>query len=99
MKEYITTQSRDFKRKRGFRNIYYLVISSHFADEFDDLVRSLKMETDVNEVCFIGADALVAMVDGKLRNPNSFSLGPDGVQRLLSVSGILRAEDVEDLFV
>jgi hypothetical protein len=99
MKEYITTQSRDFKRRRGFRNIYFLVISGHFTDSFEDLVRSLKMETDVNEVCFVEADALVAMVDSKLRNPSSFSLGPDGIQRLFSMSGVLRATDVEELFV
>ena len=55
IREYITTQSRDLKRKRGFRNIYYFIISSKFADDFDEAIRSLKMETDVNEVCFIEA--------------------------------------------
>lgn len=46
IREYISTQSRDLKRRRGLRNIYYVIISSSFTDEFDDLIRSLKMETN-----------------------------------------------------
>ena len=30
IKEYITTQSRELKRRRGLRNIYYFVISATF---------------------------------------------------------------------
>jgi hypothetical protein len=94
IKEYITTQSRELKRRRGLRNIYYFVISSQFADDFDDAIRSLKMETDVNEVCLIEADAVVAMVDAKMRSPQQVPLGPDGLQRLFTVSGILTADAV-----
>ena len=35
-----------------------------------------------------------AMVDAKLRNPLQVSLGPDGLQRLFSNSGILTVDDV-----
>ena len=94
MKEYITTQNRELKRRRGLRNIYYLVVSSQFADDYDDTIRSLKMETDVNEVCLVEADALVIMVDAKLRAPNLVTLGPDGLQQLFSSSGILSAQTV-----
>ena len=52
------------------------------------------METEVSEVCLIEADAVVAMVDAKLRDPHQVTLGPDGLQRLFSVSGIVTAEDV-----
>jgi hypothetical protein len=63
-------------------------------DDFDDVIRLLKMETNVNEVCLLEASALVAIVDAKLRNPQQVSLGPDGVQRLFSRSGRITAEDV-----
>lgn len=92
IKEYIVTQSRELKRRRGLRNIYYFIISSAFADDYDDSIRSIKMETDVNEVCLVEADALVAMVDAKMRFPHDVSLGPDGLQRYFSVSGTLSAE-------
>lgn len=93
IREYVHTQSRDLKR-RSLRNIYYLVVSSSFLDDFDDVIRSMKMETNVNEVCLLEATALVAMVDAKLRNPQQVTLGPDGMQRLFSSSGLITAEDV-----
>ncbi len=92
--EYVTTQSRELRRRRSFRNIYYLVISNRFLDGFDNLIRLLKMDTDTNEVCLPEASALVAMVDAKLRNPLSVSLGADGLQRLFCDSGIITADDV-----
>jgi hypothetical protein len=94
VKEYITTQSRDLKKRQSLRNIYYLIVSSAFGDDYDDAIRSLKMETDVNEVCLVEADALIAMVEAKMRSPREVSLGPDGLQRLFSVSGVLSADAV-----
>lgn len=96
VKEYITTQSRELKKRRGLRNIYYLIVSSKFADDYDDAIRTLKMETDVNEVCLVEADALVAMVEARMRAPREVSLGPDGLQRLFSVSGMLSADTVRE---
>jgi hypothetical protein len=97
IREYVSTQSRELKRRRSVRNIYYVVVSSYFHDDFDDLIRGLKMETHTNEVCLLEAPALVAMVDAKMRNPLQVSLGPDGLQRLFSDSGILTAADVLEL--
>ena len=97
IREYVMNQSRELKRRRSLRNIYYIVVSSTFNDEYDDLIRSLKMETDTNEVCLLEAAALVAMVDAKLRNPLGLPLGPDGLQRLFSSSGIVTAEDVQKI--
>lgn len=99
VKEYITTQSRELKKRRGLRNIYYLIVSSEFADDYDDAIRSLKMETDVNEVCLVEADALIAMVEARMRSPREVSLGPDGLQRLFSVSGVLSADAVRENLV
>lgn len=97
MREYITTQSRELKRRRSLRNIYYVVVSSGFRDDYDDVVRMVKMETDVNEVCLMEAEALVAMVDAKLRDPLQLTLGPDGLQRLFSTSGVLTSDNVREI--
>jgi len=97
IREYVTTQSRELKRRRLFRNIYYAIISSGFRDDHDDVVRTVKMETDVNEVLLIEAEALVAMVDAKLRDPLQLTLGPDGVQRLFSNSGVLTSANLREL--
>ncbi len=96
IREYIVTQSRELKRRRSLRNIYYLIVSSNFQDDGDDLIRTLKMDTDINEVILMEADALVAIVDAKLRDPHEITLGPDGLQRLFTSSGILTAEDVRE---
>lgn len=93
IREYINTQSRELKRRRSIRNIYYVVVSSRFNDDFDELIRSLKMETEISEVILLEAAALVEMVDAKLRDPLQVSLGPVGIQRLWSVSGIVTVED------
>jgi len=97
MREYITTQSRELKRRRSLRNIYYVVVSSGFRDDYDDVVRMVKMETDVNEVCLLEAEALVAMVDAKLRDPLQLTLGPDGLQRVFSTSGVLTSDNVREI--
>ncbi|MCY2928585.1 MAG: hypothetical protein NTV86_03660 [Planctomycetota bacterium] len=97
IREYIVTQSRELHRRRSLRNIYYLIISSGFADDWDDAVRSLKMETDVSDVCLMEAAALVALVDAKLRDPHQLTLGPDGIQRLFSTSGVITADDVQEM--
>jgi hypothetical protein len=99
IREYVMTQSRDLKRRRSLRNIYYFIISSEFADDFDEAIRSLKMETDISEVCLVEADALVAMVDAKLRFPQDISLGPDGLQRFFSESGILSADFIRGTLI
>lgn len=96
IREYITTQSREIKRRRHLRNLYYVLVSSGFKDEFDDLIRGLKMETEISEVVLVEAEALVVMVDAKLRDPNQTTLGPDGLQRLFCKSGTLTAQDVRE---
>jgi hypothetical protein len=98
MREYITTQSRELKRKKQYKNIYYLVISSSFSEDFDETVRFMKMETDVNEVCLVEAEALIALVDFKLRTPKEIDLGPMGIQRIFCDSGIITAETVRANF-
>lgn len=98
IREYIQTQSRDLKKKRFLRNIYYVIVSSTFADDYDDPIRTLKMETDISEVALLEADALVAIVDAKLRDPLGISLGPDGLQRIFATSGLISAAQVNDHF-
>jgi hypothetical protein len=97
IREYIDRQSLSLKRSRGIRNIYYVIFSSGFVDEFEELVRSLKMNTHVNEVCFVEAVALVELLNQKLRAPLVVGLGSDGIQRLFSSSGIITSADVLEL--
>ena len=98
IREYVATISRDLKRRRRLQNIYYAIVSSSYRDDHDEAIRNLKMETDISEVCLMEASALVAMVDQKVRSPLDVSLGPDGLQRLFSTSGILSADDVQGFF-
>ena len=76
----------------------YLVPAAH--KDYDEPIASLKMETDVNEIVLLEAAAIVAMVDTKLHDPLHVSLGPlgpDGLQRLFTTSGVLTAEMVREL--
>ena len=97
IREYIVSQSRELRRKRNFRNIYYVIISSAFADDYDDSIRMLKMETEVSEVILRESSALVGMVDAKLRSPQQLSLGPDGIQRLFTASAVMNLETVNEM--
>jgi hypothetical protein len=55
--------------------------------------------TDVSEVVLMEANALVKMVNTKLRSPMQIKLGPDGLQRLFSDSGILSADMVQEQLI
>jgi len=94
IREYISTESR--KLSRRYRNIYYVIVSSYFADDFDDAIASIKMETDISEVVLLEAEALVAIVEAKLRAPRQLTLASDGIQRLFTQSGQLAAESVRE---
>ncbi|MDR3640247.1 MAG: restriction endonuclease FokI C-terminal domain-containing protein [Humidesulfovibrio sp.] len=96
IREYIATQSRELKRRRSLRNIYYVLVSSTFKDDYEEAIRAIKMETHVNEVCLIQVDALVAMVEAKLRDPRQVDLGSSGLQRLFCLSGILTGDMVRE---
>ena len=81
---------------RRFRNIYYVIVSSAFTDDYDDSIAAMKMETEVSEVILLEAEALVAIVEAKLRAPLQLTLGPDGVQRLFTRSGVLNTALVRE---
>ncbi|MGB8262184.1 MAG: hypothetical protein WCE75_17635, partial [Terracidiphilus sp.] len=76
--------------------IYYMIVSSKFADDFEDTIASIKMETDISEVVLLEAEALVAVVEAKLRAPLQLTLASDGIQRLFTQSGRLTAEAVRE---
>lgn len=85
----------DRLKKQGIRQIYFMVISGSFSGDHDDVIRGLKMNTDAREILLVEASALVALLEAKLREP-LFTLGPEGVQRLLADSGILTEVDVKE---
>lgn len=94
IKEYIGVETDKLKRQ-GIRNVYFLVISSSFKGDFDEVIRTLKIETDIREVIFLEASALLTMLDQKLRNPE-IDLGPKGLQNLFAQSGVLTNNDVKE---
>lgn len=94
IKEYIIN-STDRLRKQGIRFIYFMVVSSSFSGDHDDVIRNLKMETDVREILLVEADSLISLLEAKLKDP-TLTLGPDGIQRLFANSGILRESDVKE---
>lgn len=87
IREYIHRQTGDLRR-RGIWNIYFMIISSSFSGEHDDAIRGIKIDTPVNEVILAEVDALLAMVENKLRDP-MINLGPESLQRLFANSGVL----------
>lgn len=94
IREYIVGQGERLRR-RGIKNLYFMVISSTFTGDHDDAIRGMKIETNVSEVLLVEVRALLAILEGMLRNP-SISLGPDGIQRLLAFSGILTESNVRE---
>jgi hypothetical protein len=94
IREYIAVQGEKL-RKQGMKNLYFMVISSTFTGDHDGAIRTLKIDTNVNEVLLVEVKSLLAMLEGKLRNPN-VSLGPEGIQRLLASSGLLTEGDVRE---
>lgn len=92
IKEYIGRHTERL-RKSGIKNVYFAVISSNFADDYDEVIRSLKVETDIREVLFIEADALLTFLEQRLRNP-SVDLGQSGLQGLLVNSGVISKTDM-----
>lgn len=94
IQEYINRLTERLRRQ-GIRQIYFMLISSAFSGDHDDVIRSLKMETDVREILLVEVGALVALLEAKLRDP-LLTLGPDGIQRLLADSGVLTEADVKE---
>lgn len=92
IKEYITNQTPKL-RNRGINTLYFLVISSSFSGNPDNAIRSIKIETRINEVILIEVKALLLMLEAKLRNP-ALDLGPFGLQRLFASSGVLTEVEV-----
>lgn len=92
IREYIIRQG-DHLRRDGYRNIYFMIISSKFSGDHDSEIRSLKIDTNVREIQLVEVSALLLLLEGKFRNPE-ITLGPNGVQNLLAASGLLTAADV-----
>ena len=94
IREYIVGQGERLRR-RGIRNLYFMIISSAFTGDHDDAIRGMKIETNVSEVLLVEVRSLLVMLEGKLRNP-TIDLGPDGIQRLLAFCGILTESSVRE---
>lgn len=87
-------------QSQGFRNVYFVVFSSEFDADRPDAVRRLKIETEIQEVRLIEAEALLELLETRLRDP-AFSLGPTGaegpgMQDLFAESGVLTSAEVQE---
>jgi hypothetical protein len=94
IREYIAGQGERLRR-RGIKTLYFMIISGTFTGDHDDAIRGMKIDTNVNEVLLVEVKALLAMLEGMLRN-SSINLGPDGIQRLFAFSGILTESHVRE---
>lgn len=97
MKEYILLET-DRLRRQGIRYVYFAVISSKFNEDFAEVIRTLKMETDIREVVFVEAAALLSILEQKLRNPE-LDLGPRGIQNIFADSGVVKYSDVMESWI
>ena len=94
IKEYINRETQTLK-KQGIRNVYFVIVSSDFKGDFDDVIRNIKIETDARELVFLEAKGLLTILEQRLRNPE-IDLGPSGIQNLFVQSGILTNKDVKE---
>ncbi|WP_136689099.1 hypothetical protein [Halorhabdus amylolytica] len=98
-RDYIDTEVGHLQ-DQGFRNVYFAVFSSSFDADRPDPVRRLKIETDIQEVRLVVAEALLELLETRLREPD-FTLGPSGaegpgVQDFFAESGTLTAAEVQE---
>lgn len=93
IKEYIFHETERLKRQ-GIKNVYFAIISSYFRGDFDVIIRSIKMETEIRELLFIEATGLLTILEQKLRNPD-LDLGSKGIQSLFAQSGVLENKDIK----
>jgi hypothetical protein len=94
IREYIARSAERLKKK-GIRNIYFMLVSSTFDSDHNDTIRSLKLDTEAREILLVEAAALVALLEARLRDP-SLTLGPDGIQRLYAESGVITEVDARE---
>ncbi|WP_160134458.1 hypothetical protein [Halococcus salsus] len=89
-------------QSQGFRNVYFTVFSSFYDADRPDAVRRLKIETEIQEVRLIETNALLDILETRLREP-MFTLGPTnadgpGIQDLFAESGVLTAVEVQEQY-
>jgi hypothetical protein len=86
-------------RRQGFQNVYFAVISSEFDGEAKEVIKSLKIGTDIQEVLLMEAEALLKILEKDLRDVE-FDLGSGydraGFQDILTESGILDTGKVQE---
>lgn len=92
IREYITNNEKSLK-KQGYKNIYFMIISSKFSGDHDSEIRNLKIDTNISEILLVETAALLELLEAKFRNPE-ISLGQEGIQNLLASSGLLTVADI-----
>lgn len=82
-------------RKQGVEKVFFVVVSSSFAEEMESEIQRIKMTPGIQEVVLIPAGSLVKLVELKLRT-HDFDLGPYGFLDMLTRGGMLLERDLEE---
>lgn len=93
IKEYIEKHSRSLK-KEGFRNIYFIIISSSFRQSQEDIIKRIKIETGIQEILLLKADLLLYILELKLRDS---IIDLASLQEVFHNSGIISSEYIQEL--
>lgn len=97
IKEYINTYSNKL-RKDGIKNIYFLIISSDFKGDYEEAIKSIKMETDAKEVLLLRADLLLYILELTLKD-SEIDLDQEGLQQVFAYSGVISKEEIQEMLI
>ncbi len=89
-KEYIERHKKELGK--GIKNIHFTVISSSFKDSDLDHAREIALSPNVKSFALLEAEALVKMVELRLREPRRFDFHQ--LERCLSQQRIVTPKDV-----
>ncbi|MFW9889138.1 MAG: hypothetical protein ACFFER_13215 [Candidatus Thorarchaeota archaeon] len=78
---------------RGMDKVYFGIVSSDFPDRKDSAIRDIKSQTKIHGVLMFRAQDLVTLIEQKLRDPETFDLGPSGFLGLLTEDGVVDIGD------
>jgi len=74
IQEYIINNTEGL-RKHGIRFINFMLVSSSFGGDHDNVIRNLKMETNAREILLVEANLVISLLQAKLKDL-TLTLGP-----------------------
>jgi hypothetical protein len=93
IKEYISRYHSDLERQ-GYKKLGFLIISSKFNGNPDEIIDELTLETSLKRVALVTSEAILHLLAYKLCNGISTS----EIAHFLLQNGILEGDDVDEKF-